>query len=37
VLLLTADGRVQLTERRFDAAGQSSGETEFRLQPHEWP
>jgi len=37
VLLLAADGRVWLTERRFDAAGQLSGETEFRLQPHEWP
>ena len=37
VLLLAADGQLQLTERRFDAAGQLSCETEFRLQPHEWP
>jgi uncharacterized protein with NRDE domain len=37
VLLLAGDGRVHLTERRFDPAGQLSGETEFGLQPHEWP
>lgn len=37
VLLLEADGRLQLTERRFDPAGRLSGETEFRLQPAEWP
>jgi uncharacterized protein with NRDE domain len=37
ILLLDDDGRVHLTERRFDPAGRLSGETEFRLQPHEWP
>jgi uncharacterized protein with NRDE domain len=37
VLLLEGDGRLQLTERRFDPAGQLSGETEFRLEPREWP
>jgi uncharacterized protein with NRDE domain len=37
VLLLEGDGRLQLVERRFDPAGQLSGETEFSLQPGEWP
>jgi uncharacterized protein with NRDE domain len=37
VLLLEGDGRLQLVERRFDPAGRPSGETEFRLQPDEWP
>jgi uncharacterized protein with NRDE domain len=37
VLLLENDGRLQLVERRFDPAGRLSGETEFRLQPGEWP
>ena len=37
VLLLEDDGRLQLAERRFDPAGRLSGETEFRLQPGEWP
>jgi uncharacterized protein with NRDE domain len=37
VLLLEGDGRLQLVERRFDPAGRLSGETEFRLQPGEWP
>ena len=37
VLLLEGDGRLQLAERRFDAAGEVSGESEFRLQPGEWP
>jgi uncharacterized protein with NRDE domain len=37
VLLLEGNGRLQLTERRFDPAGRLNGETEFRLQPHEWP
>jgi len=37
VLLLEADGRLQLAERRFDPAGRLSGETEFRLQRGEWP
>jgi len=35
--LLEGDGRLHLAERRFDPAGQLTGETEFRLQPHEWP
>jgi uncharacterized protein with NRDE domain len=37
VLLLEGEGRLHIAERRFDPAGQPSGETEFRLQPHEWP
>jgi uncharacterized protein with NRDE domain len=37
VLLLEGNGRLQLAERRFDPAGQLTGETEFRLQPEEWP
>ena len=37
VLLLEGDGRLHLAERRFDPAGQLTGESEFRLQPHEWP
>lgn len=37
VLLLGGDGRAHLAERRFDPAGRLSGETEFRLQPGEWP
>jgi uncharacterized protein with NRDE domain len=37
VLLLEDRGWLQLTERRFDPAGQPSGETEFQLQPGEWP
>jgi uncharacterized protein with NRDE domain len=37
VLLLEGDGRLQLAERRFDPDGRLSGETEFRLQPGEWP
>ena len=37
VLLLESDGRLYLAERRFDAAGRVSGETEFRLPPGEWP
>ena len=37
VLLLEGDGRLQLAERRFDPAGRLTGETEFRLQPGEWP
>jgi uncharacterized protein with NRDE domain len=37
VVLLEGDGRLQLTEHRFDAAGKLSGETEFRLPPGEWP
>jgi len=37
VLLLEGAGRLHLAERRFDPAGQLTGETEFRLQPHEWP
>jgi uncharacterized protein with NRDE domain len=37
VLLLESDGRLHLTERRFDLSGRLSGETEFRLAPGEWP
>ena len=37
VLLLDGDGRLQLAERRFDPDGRLSGQTEFRLQPGEWP
>jgi uncharacterized protein with NRDE domain len=37
VLLLEGSGRLYLAERRFDPAGQVSGESEFRLQPGEWP
>jgi uncharacterized protein with NRDE domain len=37
VLLLEGDGQLQLAERRFDPNGRSSGQTEFRLQPGEWP
>ncbi len=37
VLLLEEDGRVYLAERRFDPAGEVSGESEFRLGPGEWP
>jgi uncharacterized protein with NRDE domain len=37
VLLLEGGGRLQLVERRFDPAGRLSGETEFHLQPGEWP
>ncbi len=37
VLLLHNDGAVYLGERRFDARGELSGETEFRLNAGEWP
>jgi uncharacterized protein with NRDE domain len=37
VLLLQHDGGVYLAERRFDAQGAPAGETEFRLNPGEWP
>jgi uncharacterized protein with NRDE domain len=37
VLLLEGDGRLYLAERRFDPAGEVTGESEFRLQPGEWP
>lgn len=37
VLLLEADGRLYLAERRFDPAGGLVGETEFALHAHEWP
>jgi uncharacterized protein with NRDE domain len=37
VLLLQNDGGVYLGERRFDALGAPAGETEFRLNPGEWP
>ena len=37
VLLLEGDGALYLAERRFDAAGESSGETEFQLNAGERP
>jgi len=37
IVLLQPDGRLLLAERRFDAHGQSAGETEFELGPGEWP
>ena len=37
VLLLEPGGKLYLAERRFDRHGQSAGETEFRLNPDEWP
>jgi uncharacterized protein with NRDE domain len=37
VLLLQNDGGIYLGERRFDARGEPAGETEFRLNPGEWP
>jgi len=37
VVLLEPDRRLQIAERRFDAAGHLTGETEFRLAPGEWP
>jgi uncharacterized protein with NRDE domain len=37
VLLLEGDGTSYLGERRFDARGQRTGESEFHLAPGEWP
>jgi len=37
VLLLEGDGRLQLAERRFDPDGRLTGQSEFSLQPDEWP
>jgi len=37
VVLLENDGRLRLTERRFDAAGGSQGEREFELPAGSWP
>jgi len=36
VVLLEGDGRLYLAERRFDAHGEPTGETEFRLNPGAW-
>jgi uncharacterized protein with NRDE domain len=36
VLLIAGDGGLQISERRFDAAGVLSGETEFRLDSAAW-
>jgi hypothetical protein len=36
-LLLKDSGQLYLAERRFDAHGASEGETEFELNPGEWP
>jgi uncharacterized protein with NRDE domain len=37
VLMLETDGACYLAERRFDAQGNTLGETEFRLNAGEWP
>jgi uncharacterized protein with NRDE domain len=37
VLLVQADGQLQLTERRFDPSGAPAGESEFTLPPGAWP
>lgn len=37
VLLLEAGGALYLAERRFDAAGEPAGESEFRLNAGDWP
>lgn len=37
VVLLEPGGALYLAERRFDAAGDAAGETEFRLNGDEWP
>ena len=37
VLLIENGGGLHMIERRFDALGEVSGESEFRLRPGEWP
>jgi uncharacterized protein with NRDE domain len=37
VLLLDGSGAVSFIERRFDATGAQSAETEYQLNPGEWP
>lgn len=37
VVLLAASGALQMVERRFDAAGDCSGETELKLNAAAWP
>jgi uncharacterized protein with NRDE domain len=37
IVLLEPGGAVYIAERRFDAAGEPTGETEFRLNASEWP
>jgi uncharacterized protein with NRDE domain len=37
VVLLEPAGALYVAERRFDSQGAPSGESEFRLQPGEWP
>jgi uncharacterized protein with NRDE domain len=37
VLLLEGDGRLHMTERRFDPAGEVTGDSEFQLPPGAWP
>ncbi len=37
VVLLEPGGRLYLAERRFDPRGNPAGETEFELNPGEWP
>ncbi len=37
VVLLEPGGGLTLAERRFDAAGEPAGESEFRLNAREWP
>jgi len=36
VVLLEPEGRLYIAERRFDSAGQPTGESEFILPPGEW-
>ncbi len=37
VVLLEPGGRLYFAERRFDPRGEPAGETEFELNPAEWP
>ncbi len=37
VILLGHDGAAWIGERRFDASGASTGQSEWRLNPREWP
>jgi len=37
VVLLEPGGRLYFAERRFDPRGEPAGETEFELNPGEWP
>jgi hypothetical protein len=37
VVLLEPGGALYLAERRFDPAGEPSGQSEFRLNAGQWP